>query len=265
MNKSISKKINPSKSWPNQLLSSLSEHGIYFIEIPDTEYHLFQAEGVILNLINLENPHAPQDLITLQAHYANKGIKLIHLWEDVWLSKSTQVIARLKSILGVNRKIHGRQTKIEKLTKPLAESFLNSNHLQGYVSSRYKLGLFFKTELVAVATFSALRKMNHTEHYKSAELIRFAVQAGYSVSGGLSKLISSFRESHQPNDLMTYADRDWSAGEAYLTLGFECKNFLEPQFFILNEDYQRQLDKADSQNSTLQVFNTGSIKYILKF
>ncbi|WP_431295295.1 hypothetical protein [Pedobacter sp. P26] len=173
-------------------------------------------------------------------------------------------MARIKSLLGKNIRIHGRKTKVFKITKPVADSFLIENHLQGSVNSRYKIGLFEKDELVAVATFSALRKMNHTENYKSAELIRFAVKAGYSITGGLSKLISFFAATYQPNDLMTYADRDWSAGEAYIKLGFRQTAVLEPQIYILDENLNRQL-KKDQQVFAQEVYHTGSLKFILQF
>ncbi|QIL42036.1 hypothetical protein G7074_23870 [Pedobacter sp. HDW13] len=214
--------------------------------------------------MSLNNPFDPQNLIQLQEKYAIANLKLIHLWEDIWYLKPAQVLARLTSLLGQNKRVHGRKTKIHKIAKPEADTFLNENHLQGAVSSRYKIGLFEKDELVAVATFSALRKMNHTENYKSAELIRFAVKAGYSITGGLSKLISYFAALYQPNDLMTYADRDWSAGEAYLRLGFLQTAVVTPQYYGLNGQLQRQLIK-DAQIGDAQIFNTGSLKFILKF
>lgn len=151
------------------------------------EFRLLRTDHqLIIHLVNLNNKFTPQHLIELQEKYLQEDIKLIHLWEDLWQSKPDQVLARIKSLLGKNIRIHGRKTKAFKITKPVADSFLIENHLQGSVSSRYKIGLFEKDELVAVATFSALRKMNHTENYRSAELIRFAVKAGYSITGGLA-------------------------------------------------------------------------------
>lgn len=265
MNKSILKNTNPSINWYHEVLSALTNDRTDFVLEIEDDYVFIKNDGLIINLLDLGNNFLPADLIKLQEHYSVKNIKLIHLWEDVWFNRKDQVLARLKSIFGYNTKIHGRQTKIEKLSKPIAETFLNVNHLQGYVSSRYKLGLFFKGELVAVATFSALRKMNHSENYKSVELIRFAVKAGYSVIGGLSKLISSFRDLQKPNDIMTYADRDWSAGEAYIKLGFEFTDGLAPQTFNLDENFNRKLRKETDEKNDPVIYNTGSLKYLLRF
>lgn len=265
MKNSISKKTYQLKNWHNEVLLAINENGIHSVYEEKDGFQFININGLIINLINLNTPSSPETLINLQQNYSLKNLKLIHLWEDVWLTKKIQVLARLKSIIGLNTRIHGRKTKIEKLTKPVAECFMNTNHLQGYVSSRYKLGLLINDELVAVATFSALRRMNHTENYKSAELIRFAVRAGFSVTGGLSKLISAFYDLYKPNDIMTYADKDWSAGEAYIKLGFKQTDSLAPQFFTLNESLDRELIKDLQQENDPSVFNTGSLKYLLKF
>lgn len=257
--------LTSDNNWHNQLINALAACEVNFEPFFEGPFQFLKlTDQLIINLVSLNNPFAPQDFIELQEKYAAKHIKLIHLWEDIWLSKPNQVLARLTSLLGQNKRIHGRKTKVHKIAKPIADTFLNENHLQGTVSSRYKIGLFEKDELVAVATFSALRKMNHTENYKSAELIRFAVKAGYSITGGLSKLISYFAELHQPNDLMTYADRDWSAGEVYLRLNFLQTAITAPQYYQLNTALQRQLIK-DAGTLQSQIFNTGSFKFILKF
>lgn len=257
--------LTSDSNWHNELIKALADCKIDCEFLSEGPFQLLKlTDQFIINLVDLDNPFVPQNLIELQEKYAGEHIKLIHLWEDIWRSRSSQVLARLTSLLRQNKRIHGRKTKIHKIAKPIADTFLNTNHLQGAVSSRYKIGLFEKEELVAVATFSALRKMNHTENYKSAELIRFAVKAGYSITGGLSKLISHFAELHQPNDLMTYADRDWSAGEAYIRLGFSQTAVAAPQSYILNQQLQRQLVKDEPIGGT-KIFNTGSLKFILQF
>lgn len=252
-------------NWHHQFCLALAHHKIgCFFYLEDGFQLLRIDDQLIINLVSLNNNISPQTLIKLQERYHQEGTKLIHLWEDLWLLKPYQVLARIKSLIGKNIRIHGRKTKVCKITKPVADSFLTENHLQGSVSSRYKIGLFEKDELVAVATFSALRKMNHTENYKSAELIRFAVKAGYSITGGLSKLISFFVATYKPNDLMTYADRDWSAGEAYIKLGFKQTAVLEPQIYGLDGNQNRLL-KKDQEVFPQEVFNTGSLKFILQF
>ena len=253
-------------AWHTQLKSALADLNVECHFFLEDEFNLLSihSQSVIVHLVNIDNTFTPNQLIDLQQSYLIKGTKLIHLWEDVWFNKSNQVLGRIASILGLNKRIHGRKTIVQKIDKSIAQPFLNQNHLQGFVSSRHKFGLFEKDELVAVGTFSALRKMNYEENYKSAELIRFAVKSGYSVIGGLSKLITHFSALYNPDDIMTYADRDWSAGEVYQKLNFIRTDLLNPQFFSLDINRNRIIIKENSLSSAA-VFNTGSLKYILKF
>ncbi|WP_316803355.1 hypothetical protein [Pedobacter nototheniae] len=254
--------------WHQSLKDSLSDAQLEYTVKSEGDFHLISLNEnrFIINLVSIQNSFTTEVLLKFQHHFHLQNIKLIHLWEDVWLNRPLQVLARINSLLGLNVRIHGRKTKIFKITKPVADAFLNDYHLQGPVSSRYKFGLFLKDELVAVATFSALRQMKHTENYKSAELIRFAVKSGYSVIGGLSKLIAHFHKLLKPDDIMSYADRDWSAGEAYTKLNFVQTDFLEPIFFSLNNSFKRELNKTEENGLNAQtVFNTGSLKYLLKF
>ncbi|WP_231459453.1 hypothetical protein [Pedobacter sp. Leaf132] len=253
--------------WIDDLRSALNAAGFKFETINEEGYTLIYVmdSAVVLNLINIDSKHIPQTLINIQQSFYSRGLSLIHLWEDVFRNKPLLVLERIKSLAGKNSRIHGRKTRVLKIDKPRADAFLNENHLQGAVSSRHKFGLFFGDELVAVATFSALRKMNHTENYKSIELIRFAVKAGFSVSGGLSKLLVYIRKNLNPDDIMSYADRDWSAGASYLKLGFEQVSYTNAQTFELDTNLSRSLSKAVVQNNKATVFNTGSIKFILKF
>ena len=267
MNIQPSNSLKLSANWKSDFELFLSRDKIPFERITESGYSLirFTHCDLVINLIDIDNNFQPDNLINLQSSFKALDKRLVHLWEDVWLSRSTQVLYRIKSLIGENIRIHGRKTKVLRLDKPSADSFLNENHLQGAVSSRHKFGLFYADELVAVATFSALRRMNHTEDYKSTELIRYAVKGGFSVQGGFSKLIKHLKDEIRPNDIMTYADRDWSAGEAYLNLGFEQKGILRPQYFELDESYNRKIDKQKDAELLNRVFNTGSIKFILKY
>lgn len=253
--------------WHNGFLAALAEKEVQFDHFKESNFDLIKLSNhnVIINLVDIQNNFSPAQLISFQSQQLIKGFKFIHLWEDVWHNKPIQVLHRILSLCGVNKRIHGRNTKVSKIDKPTSDCFLNENHLQGAVSSRYKFGLFLNGELMAVATFSALRKMNHTPNYKSIELIRFAVKGGFSITGGLSKLIKHVQLLLEANDIMTYADRDWSAGEAYHKLNFNQVNFIEPQFFTLDDRLKRRLKKGSTQFKNTEVFNTGSIKFILKF
>lgn len=254
------------ENWYNPLCITLEQIGISSHFYLSGKIKILKVGNELaISLIDIINPFSPDDLLAIQQAYQIQNVKLVHLWEDVWLSRPEQVLARIQSLLGSNKRIHGRKTAVKRISRPIADVFLNTNHLQGTVTARYKMGLFLGDELVAVASFSGLRKMNYSESYRSAELIRFAVKAGYSVTGGLSKLISAFEAEFKPQDIMTYSDNDWSAGNAYFRLGFKQTGILKPQYFNLDDNFQRSLEKEANNNISPKVFNTGSLKFILKF
>jgi hypothetical protein len=249
-------------------------------------YFIIQCNTqLLINLIPIDHQLDPANLIKLQTLYQEQNIQLIHLWEDIWLSKRAQVLSRIKSFLGLNKGIHGRKVKIEALSKQQTSLFLDQYHLQGYVKAKYNYGLVVETDIVAVGSFSGTRAMRSKGiHYQSAELVRFASKDGLTVVGGLSKLIKYFLKEIKVNDLMTYADRDWSLGKGYLKLGLELSEITAPAILYVNKENliryfphrlpkeillafeaQNQLDLADflTANGYAKLFNTGNLKYHL--
>ncbi len=162
-------------------------------------------------------------------------VPIIHLWEDQWRYKREIIVSRLLSCLGKSIKIHGRQTVIRSLDSTTMVAFLEKNHLHVPLKARFRYGLYYKEELVAVAAFSKSRPMvREGVNYNSSELLRFCNKNGYTVVGGLSKLIAFFIDQQKPDDIMTYRDTDWPGGNAYRSLGFEETDSLPPFELWLN-------------------------------
>jgi len=156
-------------------------------------------------------------------------------WLDDWKKKKDIIIAIIASNLGNNKTIFARKCEVRKVEKADAEKFLNQNHLFGYLNAYYKYALFYKNEMVAIATFSKGRKMNRLNAEKrSFELISFCCKKHFSITGGLSKLLKAFINQLQPGDIMTYVDKDWSHGKAYLKLGFKLHSETPSQAFVYN-------------------------------
>lgn len=195
------------------------------------------------------------------------GFRQIHLDEDLFLTKNSVVIARIRAALGLAKRVYARQTTLIRLTKEEALGFQKVHHLQVPLPGKYRYGLVAESRLMAVAVFSGGRKMQHTEDfYRSFELLRFCNRSGYLVVGGLSKLLKGFAREFNPGDIMTYVDRDWSSGENYKKLGFQKEGMTERQSFLVQavekERYQaRNLDlPTEEETSVYRVQNLGSVK-----
>lgn len=249
---------------------------------------ILQCNGqFFIHLVSLTNQFEPKELIALQFQYQQEGKQLVHLWEDVWLARRAQVLMRVRSFLGLNQIYHGRQSQIVEIDSKTAQRFLDMHHLQGYIHAKYHYGLTYHDELLAVASFSSARPMKSKGvAYQSAELVRFASANGLTIAGGLSKLIRHFTKQLKLNDLMTYADRDWSLGKGYDKLGFSYANETEPAYLYVNSstlvryfphrlpakivlDFEAQkdlnLDDFLAFNGYIKLFNTGNLKYYLYF
>ena len=271
--------------WQLDFIKALSDKGIPFTEKEGNELVFLDQQQVAIHLVSLTAPGHPADFIALQMQEQEQNRYVVHLWEDIWQSRRDQVLGRIASILGLNKTLHGRKGKIISINQAQADEFLWQHHLQGSAKTKYKFGLLIEGEIAAVALFSAPRPMtNISPDYRSYELVRFASQIGFTVTGGFSKLLKHFINLVQPNDLMSYADRDWSLGNAYDSSGFKLVNTTEALTMWLDlSDYSRKTrlrlpaalqaslksleEDAQQQfliaNNYLPVFNTGNLKYIL--
>jgi hypothetical protein len=162
--------------------------------------------------------------------------KTFSFWIKDWINKKEIILSIISSKLAENKRVFARNCEAKKVTKQDAEKFLNQNHLLGYKTAYFKYALYSQQEIIAIATFSKGRKMNRLEANKrSFELISFCCKKGVSVTGGLSKLLKAFATDLQPGDIMTYIDKDWSNGNAYLKLGFKIHSETEPQSYVFDK------------------------------
>jgi hypothetical protein len=228
--------------------------------------------------------------LELVFHYVHQkrleGNKCVLIWEDYWIRSKEIVKSRLNAMVGISQKIPGRLTSARRIDKKTATLFLEENHLNGSVNAKLKYGLFLPKRyfrvldkdfeymdvsgelLVAVATFSYPRIFQKEgKPFKSFELIRFGSLMHTNVVGGLDKLLHAFIYERKPDDIMTYADLEWSDGAGYMKLGFENRGATPPQAFYLNsETLTRSSKRLNAENvsesSGVEIFNMGSVKYV---
>lgn len=160
--------------------------------------------------------------------------QLIHISDYLWANKQDIIKSRIKQLLHTSEKIPARKTIIKQIQFP--REFLEFNHLQGAGSpTSTNYALYYKNEIVAVMTFGKPRFTSNQEW----ELVRFATKQGVSVQGGASKLFKHFVKQNNPKSIVSYAARDFSKGNLYITLGFKHSHNSEPGYAY----YDRQLNK----------------------
>ena len=152
-------------------------------------------------------------------YFLEKGIRIIHIWEDDWIFRPEIIKSQISNTLGYSKRIYARKCFVKEVSVKDTRIFLNNNHIQGFTTSKLKLGLYFNDDLVGIMTFDKFegrKKMTDTEW----NLNRFCNKIGFNVIGGASKLLNYFIKNYNVSRIISYADRDWSSGNLYYILGF---------------------------------------------
>ena len=187
------------------------------INKPDKKYHLLKTEMC-----------------------EKKGIHLIHIFEDEWIYKQNIVKGRIKSILGLGKRIYARKCEVKRIDSRQALDFINSYHIQGKVGAMFYYGLFYCDELIAVMSFGLVRKNLGRNNCNGVyELLRYCSKTGMNVVGGAGKLLNAFIKEVKPLKIISYADRRWSAGNLYEKLGFTFIKNTTPSYWYIFGDKRK--------------------------
>lgn len=109
---------------------------------------------------------------------------------------------------GPKKKIPARKTKVVELDSKTFSEFLEKNHLEGKAPAKEKIGLVYEGTLVSVAGFQEISD--------EFVLVRFCSILGVTIVGGLSKLLSKYKDI----EVVTFSDLRYSLGEVYEKVGF---------------------------------------------
>lgn len=164
-----------------------------------------------------------------------KGIQLIHVWEDDWKYKKDIVKSIIKCKIGaITNRIYARKCNIRIISNAESELFLENNHIQGKSKAKIRLGLFFNGTLVSLMTFSSYRISNGMHSVNNSyELLRFCNLINTTIVGGASKLFKYFLENYNPDEVISYANMDNSNGNLYNKLDFDFIKETEPSYFYV--------------------------------
>ena len=184
-----------------------------------------------------------------------KGIRLIHVFEDDWRFKQDVVKSMIKSSLGIyDRKIFARKCEIKNISISDYRDFMNKNHLQGYTTASYYVGLYYNDELVQ----SIGIKYNGLN--KTYELNRMSTKLNTQVVGGFSKLVKYAVNQFNIKEMASYVFKSWFNGNSYETCGFKFDKECPPTYwYIVNG---MKVNRMNYQKKYIkEKFNKGELKY----
>lgn len=199
---------------------------------------------------------------TLQCN--NKGIRLIHIFEDEWLKKQQIVKNKIKNALClVTQSIDIDNCQVKEISDDLSSKFLKKYHIGGDVYSDIQLGLFYNNRIISVMTFKTVHDSLYDYKRFDYELRRFCTIPSFKILGAENKMISYFKTKFH-GSIITYVDKRWSNGKNYKKLGFiKLKNQQPDYFFIMNRS---RCDKSyfDSDATYHKVYDCGKNVFLLE-
>jgi len=212
------------------------------------------------------------------------GIQLIHIWEDEWIHKQDIIKSMILNKIGKTpNRIFARKCEIVIIEdNKISKDFLIENHIQGNINSKIKIGLVYNKEIVSLMTFGnrriSLGKKNTKDN--EYELLRFCNKLNTNVVGGASRLFKYFLNNYNPDKIITYADRSFSQGKLYKTLGFEFEFKTKPNYYYIFDKVKKHrfnfrknilIKKGYDLNKTeheimlerkiYRIYNSGNLKF----
>jgi hypothetical protein len=164
-------------------------------------------------------------------YFKERGIRIIHIWEDDWIYKKDIIKSQILNWLGLTpTKVFARKCEVKEVSgKKLVRDFLDKNHIQGNISSSLKIGLFYNGDLVSLMTFDHFEGRNKMLD-SEWNISRFCNKIGINVLGGASKILKYFINNWKPSRIISFADKEWSTGDLYFKLNFNLKYESPPNY-----------------------------------
>lgn len=213
-----------------------------------------------------------------------KGVRLVHIWEDDWRYRRDIVENLISGLLGKhNTYINARKCSVEKVDAKTARAFCDKYHIQGYVNCAVRYGLFYNGELVMVSLFGKRRRICGGVPKENAwELYRMCSVFGTRVRGGASRLLVHFINDVRPNSIVTFADSCLSDGGVYEKMGFVKDGIVPPSYYWVvgiervpryrfqksmldecNDNCDLTEDEVMRSRGCLKIWDAGKIRYII--
>ncbi|MFW6310633.1 MAG: DUF7487 domain-containing protein [Nanoarchaeota archaeon] len=209
----------------------------------------------------------------------DKNIKLLQFFEDEILYKTEIIKSMIKNQLNlIDRKIYARKCKIKEIDNKTSEIFFIKNHINGYVKSSIRYGLFYDDELISCISLAKNRFKGD-----GYEITRFATKLNIIVVGGFTRLLKNVCKRLN-GDIYTFADCRFSNFKnVYKNNGFEFIEHTKPNYYYVDSNYDRyhranfmkhklkdKLEKYHNElteyenmalNGYYRVYDSGNLKY----
>ena len=162
---------------------------------------------------------------------AEKGIRLITIYETEWENRQPQIKRLLKNAIGKTKgKLMARKCQVTPVSNADAKIFYEQYHPQGGVGNGVHFGLYWKDKLVACMRFSLGNNDRGNTKNRDWTLARYATRV--NVLGGASRLFKAFVKEQDPELIKSFSDNRYFSGGMYEQLGFEMVQDSVPDYQV---------------------------------
>lgn len=209
-----------------------------------------------------------------------KGVALLHVFEDEWYFKRSVVESTIRYKLGDSEVIIlASVTDIKNISETDSFLFIKNNSLLKYEYGEINIGLFNNDILVALLSLS------HPFPFSGRYRISFyGCAINTYVTNGLNKLLLYFIENYSPEGIMTDIDLRFNLCYDFIQEGFTLSGITEPTLYYsrygkryigLNykdDNFKSIMPKFDSSlglqknleiNNCRRIFDCGNAEYYL--
>lgn len=155
-----------------------------------------------------------------------KGIELLHIFEDEWIYKKEIVKSIIKNKLKLNKNnINIKKSIIKTISEENCKDFLNKNQIEEYIKSDINIGLFYKKELICVLSAIRLKNNNY-------EITSICPKININLTQGIIKIFEFFKKEFLPKSIKLYSDIRYN-NKVYNKLGLKIIGYQKPKYFFL--------------------------------
>lgn len=185
-----------------------------------------------------------------------KGIDLIHVFEDDWLERKEICKSIISSRLGIYKeKYMARKCNLIEISKEKAESFFNKNHIQGFTRGTKYFALINNNVIL-----QAIIMTEKGWHDGNVELTRMVTKLNTQVVGGFSKLVNYAYNYFNHKPITSYINRSLFNGKGYINSGFEIIKKNPPSYWWVNHD--KRIHKSHFRRNKIQTkYKNGELHY----
>lgn len=176
----------------------------------------------------------------------NKGIRLIHIFEDEWIYKREIVKSNILKLLNSNKinKINSSDCLISEVSITESKLFLEENSIEESNDFDTSYGLYHNGEFVSVMCFNG------------NNIVNFCHKLNTEVVVGMETILKYFISKYNTNSITFSIDKRWNDGSELEKFGFKCYGETEPSFTYVTND--RRVTEATNEN---KIYDCGRLLF----